>query len=88
MRAIVKAQRALEADPSLATGVAERLFPPDEVPRIAGLIARDAPFYDATVTPEAIEGLNKVARAGGLISAPVAYEALVATQFRELWNER
>ena len=86
VRAIVKAQQALKADPSLATGVAERLFPPDEVPLIAGLIARDAPFYDATISPEAIDGLNKVARAGGLITEPVAYEAMVATQFRDLWR--
>ena len=86
VRAIVKAQQALKADPSLATGVAERLFPPDEVPLIAGLIARDAPFYDATISPEAIAGLNKVARAGGLITEPVAYEAMVATQFRDLWR--
>lgn len=88
VRAIVKAQRALKADPSLATGVAERLFPPDEVPLIAGLVARDAPFYDAVVTPEAVEGLNKFAQAAGLIAAPAAYEALVATQFRELWVTR
>jgi len=86
VRAIVKAQQALKADPSLATGVAERLFPPDEVPLIAGLIARDAPFYDATITPEAIDGLNKVAMAGGLITEPVAYDTMVATQFRELWR--
>jgi len=86
VRAIVKAQKALKADPSLATGVAQRLFPPDEVPLIAGLIARDAPFYDATITPEAIDGLNKVAMAGGLITEPVAYEAVVATQFRDLWK--
>ena len=64
----------------------ERLFLPDEVPLIAGLIARDAPFYDATISPEAIDGLNKVARAGGLITEPVAYEAMVATQFRDLWR--
>jgi len=86
VRAIVKAQQALRADPYLATEVAERLFPPDEVPLIAGLVARDAPFYDATITPEAIDGLNKVAKAGELIAAPVAYETLVATQFRDLWS--
>src|SRR5208282_4097457 len=43
VRAIVKAQKALKADPSLATAIAERLFPPEETPLIAGLIARDAP---------------------------------------------
>jgi len=86
VRAIVKAQKALKSDPSLATGIAERLFPPEEAPLIAGLIARDAPFYDAAISPEAVEGLGKFAMASGLTTAPVAYEQLVATQFRELWR--
>jgi len=86
VRAIVKAQQALKADPSLATGIAERLFPPDETPLIARLIARDAPFYDATISAEAIEGLNKFAHAEGLIAAPVAYDQLVAMQFSHLWR--
>ena len=51
VRAIVKAQKALKADPSLSTGIAERLFPPEGARLIAGLIARDAPFYDATISP-------------------------------------
>jgi ABC-type nitrate/sulfonate/bicarbonate transport system substrate-binding protein len=86
VRAIVKTQKALKADPSLATGIAERLFPPEETPLIAGLIARDAPFYDATISPEAIDGLNKFAKASGLIAEPVPYDRLVASQFRSLWN--
>src|SRR5580693_6231279 len=86
VRAIVKTQKALKADPSLATGIAERLFPPEETPLIADLIARDAPFYDARISPEAVEGLNKFAMASRLTPEPVAYEQLVATQFRNLWN--
>jgi NitT/TauT family transport system substrate-binding protein len=86
VRAIVKTQKALKADPSLATGIAERLFPPEETPLIAGLIARDAPFYDATILPEAIDGLNKFAEASGLIAEPVPYDRLVASQYRSLWN--
>jgi ABC-type nitrate/sulfonate/bicarbonate transport system substrate-binding protein len=86
VRAIVKTQQALRADPSLATGIAERLFPPEETPLIAGLIARDAPFYDAAISPEAIDGLNKFAMARGLIAEPVPYDRLVASQFRNLWS--
>src|SRR5580692_9653484 len=82
VRAIVKAQKALKADPSLSTGIAERLFPPEEVPLIATLIARDAPFYDASISAEAVEGLSKFAMANGLTEKPVSYERLVATQFR------
>jgi NitT/TauT family transport system substrate-binding protein len=86
VRAIVKAQKALKADPSLATGIADGLFPPEETPLIAELIARDAPFYDATITLEAIDGLNKFAKASGLIDAPIPYDRLVASQFRHLWK--
>ena len=89
VRAIVKTQQALRTDPSLATAIAERLFPPEETPLIAGLIARDAPFYDAGISSEAIDGLNKFAKASGLIAEPVPYDRLVASQLRHLWtNER
>jgi ABC-type nitrate/sulfonate/bicarbonate transport system substrate-binding protein len=86
VRAIVKAQKALKADPSLATGIAEGLFHPEEVPLIAALIARDAPFYDASISRKAVDGLNKFANAIGLISKPVPYDHLVASQFSRLWN--
>ncbi|MGA8971531.1 MAG: ABC transporter substrate-binding protein [Pseudolabrys sp.] len=86
VRAIVKAQKALKEDPSLATKVGNRLFPPNEASLIAGLVKRDAPFYDANISPEAIDGLNKFAKANGLISEPVSYDRLVASQFRQLWN--
>lgn len=85
VRAIVKAQRALHADPSLATPIGERLFPVEEASLIAELIAGDAPFYDANIATEAIDGLSKFAEASGLISTAVAYDQLVALQFRHLW---
>jgi NitT/TauT family transport system substrate-binding protein len=86
VRAIVKAQKALRADPSLATAIAQRLFPADEVPHIAGLIARDAPFYDASIPHEAVEGFNTFAGTFGFVSAPIAYDRLVASQFHGLWT--
>ena len=86
VRAIVKAQRALAADPSLATPIAERLFAPEAASLIAGLIARDAPFYDATISTEAVDGINKFATANGLLSEPLPYDRLVASQFRDLWS--
>jgi NitT/TauT family transport system substrate-binding protein len=86
VRAIVKAQRALSADPSLATTIADRLFHAEEVPLIADLIARDAPFYDARISTEAIEGLNEFAQHIGLFSRPIPYDRLVATQFSRFWD--
>jgi ABC-type nitrate/sulfonate/bicarbonate transport system substrate-binding protein len=86
VRAIVKTQRALRQDPALATEVGNKLFPEDEAPLIAGLIKQDAPFYEAGISPEAIAGLNTFAQANGLIADPVAYDRLVAAQFRHLWS--
>ena len=87
VRAIVETQKALKADPSLAAAIGGCLFPPDEAPLIADLIARDAPFYRAIISSEAVDGLNRFAEAVGLISEPVPYERMVASQFRQLWKE-
>jgi ABC-type nitrate/sulfonate/bicarbonate transport system substrate-binding protein len=87
VRAIVKAQKALKADPSRATAIGERLFAPEAAALIADLIARDAPFYDATISVEAVEGINKLAIANGLLAEPLPYDRLVAAQFRHLWKE-
>ena len=86
VRAIVKAQKALAADPSRATAIGERLFAPEAASLIAGLIARDAPFYDATISAEAVDGINKFAMANGLLAEPLPYDKLVASQFRHLWK--
>lgn len=87
IRAIVKAQRALQADPSISTEIGKRLFPADEAELIAELIERDAPFYQAVITQEAVDGLMKFATSCGLIKAPIPYADLVATQFSRLWHE-
>jgi NitT/TauT family transport system substrate-binding protein len=86
VRAIVKAQRALRADPSFATPIGARLFAPEAAALIAGLIARDAPFYDATISSEAVDGINAFAMANGLLGEPIAHDRLVASQFRQFWN--
>ncbi|OGA23660.1 MAG: nitrate ABC transporter substrate-binding protein, partial [Betaproteobacteria bacterium RIFCSPLOWO2_02_FULL_67_26] len=51
VRALVAAQRALKEDPSRATAVGRKLFPEAEAALIAGLIRRDAPFYDPAISP-------------------------------------
>src|SRR5262244_3033399 len=43
IRAIVRTQAALKADPERATEVGRRLFPPAEAELIAGLVRRDLP---------------------------------------------
>ena len=86
MRAIVRAQKALQGGTVRSPRKSDaRLFPPEEASLIGGLIARDAPFYEAKISPEAVDGLNKFAAGNGLIAEPVPYERMVATQFTGLW---
>ena len=86
VRAIVATQKALKADPTLAKKVGDELFPGEEADMIPVLVGRDAPFYDATITPEAVDGLNKFALANGLLDRPLAYEQIVAAQFKDIWR--
>ena len=85
VRVIVRAQRALAADPSLAAGIGQRLFPPEEAALIAGLVQRDAPFYSASISEESVSSLNRFCRELGSLSEDVAYEQVAAVQFARLW---
>jgi ABC-type nitrate/sulfonate/bicarbonate transport system substrate-binding protein len=86
VRAVVATQKALKADPALAKKVGDEVFPGEVADLMPTLIARDAPFYDPTITPEAINGLNKFALSNRLLSQPLAFEQLVAAQFKNLWK--
>ncbi|MPZ13243.1 MAG: ABC transporter substrate-binding protein [Chloroflexi bacterium] len=87
VRAVLKTQRALSVDPSLATQVGRRWFPPEEAELIAELVRRDTPFYEPTISEDAVAGVNQFAQDVGLLSGPVPYEGVVATQFNHLWEE-
>jgi NitT/TauT family transport system substrate-binding protein len=86
VRAVVKTQQALRADPSLAAEAALRIFPPEETELIGALVARDAPFFDPTVSPDAIHGACRFAQSIGQLTVPLPYEQIVATQFQHLWT--
>jgi ABC-type nitrate/sulfonate/bicarbonate transport system substrate-binding protein len=86
VRALVKTQAALKADPARATLVGRKLFPPSEAELIAELIRRDLPYYDATISREFVGGMNQFARDIGILKGDVAYENVVATQFSNLWK--
>lgn len=86
VRAIVKAQEALRADPKLAGEVGRRKFPADAAALIARIVERDAPFYDPIISEEAVISLNRFAQSVGHLSGPVPYEQVVAVRFRELWR--
>jgi NitT/TauT family transport system substrate-binding protein len=86
VRAIVKTQRALKADVERAAEVGRKLFPPAEAALIVDLIGRDLPYYDAAISESFVAGMNRFARDLGLLNADVAYEKVVATQYRQLWT--
>ena len=86
VRAIVSAQRMLKADPSRAAGVGEKRFPVQEAGLIVELIERDLPYYDPSISEEAVERMNRFAQRMGLLDAPVPYEQVVASRFAGLWT--
>ena len=86
VRAIVATQQALRADPSLARQVGDALFPKDQAELIPVLVERDSPYYDASIGPEALEGLNRFAMANGLSDRVLADDEIVATQFSRFWT--
>jgi ABC-type nitrate/sulfonate/bicarbonate transport system substrate-binding protein len=84
-RALVAAQRLLKADPGRATEVGRKRFPEREAGLIAGIVARDLPYYDATITPAALEAVNAFARAMSLVDEEADYRAVVAAELAGLW---
>jgi len=87
VRAIVATQAALRAQPELAAKVGEKLFPAEEAKLITDLIRRDLPYYDASISPSFVEGMNGFARDVGILKGRPAYEQVVATQFANLWKQ-
>src|SRR5258706_1418347 len=87
IRALMKAHKALKADPSRATEVGKKRFPPSEAELIATLVRRDLPYYDPKIPEVKVSSINRFAQDIGLLSAPVAYGQVVATEFSHLWNE-
>ena len=86
VRAIMKTQAALKADPERATEVGRRLFPPYEAMLIEQLIRRDLPYYDPSISPDFVVGMNQFARDLGILRGEVPYDKVVATRFAELWS--
>jgi len=86
VRAIVKTQRALRANPQLAVKAAERVFPAEETSLIAFETARDAPFYEATITEDMVAHAGRFAREIGVLDGEVKHDEVVVTQFAPLWQ--
>jgi NitT/TauT family transport system substrate-binding protein len=77
VRAVKAAQEALRQDAERAAEVGRKLFPAMEASLIAELVRRDAPFYDAAISPGNVESMNRFAADIGLLAKPVRYEQVV-----------
>jgi ABC-type nitrate/sulfonate/bicarbonate transport system substrate-binding protein len=86
LRALVAAQNVLKADVSRATEAGAKRFPPRETGLIAGIVARDLPFYDAAINEHSVTGINDFARHMSILDEDVPYSEIVAVQFRDLWR--
>jgi NitT/TauT family transport system substrate-binding protein len=87
VRAMVKAQAALKENVARATDIGRKLFPPSEAELIGELIRRDLPYYEASISPDFVAGMNQFSRDVGILSGDVPYEGVVATQFSHLWKQ-
>ena len=86
VRALVKTQKALREDVSLATEVGKKRFPETEAGLIAQVVERDLPFYTAAITEDFVVGMNKFQKDVGLVTGDFKYELVVATQFMSEWE--
>jgi len=86
VRALVKTQQALKADPKRATKVGEKWFPAFEASLIATLVERDLPYYQPAISRDAFDSMCAFAQTTGLTKGVGRYEEVVATQFSNLWK--
>jgi NitT/TauT family transport system substrate-binding protein len=85
IRAVVRAQAALRRDVTLATKVANKLFPKPEAALIERLIMRDLPYYDASISKGFVAGMSQFSLDMGITTRELDYGHVVADQFSHLW---
>ena len=85
VRAILKTHAALKADPELATKVGRKHFPASEAELIAELIRRDLPYYDTTISPDFVKGMNAFSRDIGILKGNPSYDEVVSPEARAFW---
>ena len=85
VRAILKTHAALKADPELATKVGRKHFPASEAELIAELIRRDLPYYDTTISPDFVKGMNAFSRDIGILKGDPSYDEVVSPEARAFW---
>jgi NitT/TauT family transport system substrate-binding protein len=85
IRAVVKAQAALRRDVTLATKVANKVFPKSEAALIEKLILRDMPYYDVSISKDFVAGMSRFSLDMGITTRQLDFGDVVAEQFSHLW---
>jgi NitT/TauT family transport system substrate-binding protein len=85
IRAVVKAQAALRRDITLATKVANKVFPKSEAALIGKLILRDLPYYDVAISKGFVADMSQFSLDMGIITHEVGFGHVVAERFSHLW---
>jgi NitT/TauT family transport system substrate-binding protein len=85
IRAVVKAQAALRRDITLATKVANKVFPKSEAALIEKLVLRDLPYYDVAISKGFVADMSQFSLDMGIITHEVGFGHVVAERFSHLW---
>ncbi|HEV2057177.1 MAG TPA: ABC transporter substrate-binding protein [Methylomirabilota bacterium] len=87
VRAVVKTLKRMREDPESAVAVGQKIFPTMDVAVIRSIIAIEKNTYYPAITEEAMRTLNQFQKQTGAVKGDVAYDKVVATQFKHLWDQ-
>jgi NitT/TauT family transport system substrate-binding protein len=83
---LMEVQGMLRADPELATSAVAGIFPEVEAGLIAGLIARDAPYYRPEIDEDEVTSMMQFVGKRGMSTAHLTHADLVPRRVAELWS--
>lgn len=86
VRAITRTHRALRDNAELALDAARKHFPSNEAPLIVELIRRDLPYYQASISPDAVDSMNAFARGVGILEGNPGYHDVVQRGMERWWS--
>ncbi len=87
VRAMVKVLKRMREDPESAVQVGQKIFPTMDVAIIRSVVAIEKNTYFPQLTEEAIRLCNQFQKQVGAVKTDIAYEKVVATQFKHLWDQ-
>ncbi len=87
VRAVVKTLKRMREDPESAVRVGQKIFPNLDVGLIRSIITIEKNTYYPQITEEAVHLCNQAQKQVGAVKGDIAYDKVVATQFKHLWDQ-